>query len=157
MKTLSLLFPLAAGLALSACSQTNITVLTQAPPGRVAAVDVDNARLTLSRGLAVALECTEWSEDYSGPCRDMSVTLDDEDLADVLPAHLDALQGDVVRSTSGDLDARSSVSGPSDRQGVIVAGRTAGRGSLVVETAGAPVELELVILDPPETEGEDAR
>ena len=86
----------------SGCTSTTVTVLTQAPPGRRAALDVDTHTLTLSQGLAVALECTQYDENagYSGPCRDMSVTSGDDVLASILPVHLDALGGQQV----GDYD-----------------------------------------------------
>ena len=56
-----------------ACSETTVTVLTQAPPGRQAFVDSETRTLTISRGVAVALECTAWTEQYAGPCREVYV------------------------------------------------------------------------------------
>lgn len=139
---------------LSACAETTVTVLTQAPPGRTATVDIEAKTLTLSQGLAVALECVEWAEAYAGPCRDLDVRLGDDELAAVLPVHLDAF-GARVATTSGSLTTSSTVTGPADRQGAVLAARAPGTTSIDVLTAGAPVSLTLVVEEPPALAGDD--
>lgn len=131
------------------CSETTVTVLTQAPPGRQAFVDSETRALWLTRGVAVALECTAWTEQYAGPCRDLTITLDDEALATILPAHLDALAGQVVRSHAGTVD-ETTVIGPQDRAGVVVVGAAPGTAVMTVSTPdGPPVTLDLVVEEPP--------
>lgn len=144
------LLPLALLAALGAgCSQTTVTVLTQGPPGRAAFVDAEARTLTLSRGVAVAVECTSWSEAYSGPCRELAPALDDESLATLLPAHLDALPGQVVRNSVG-TSAETTVVGPSDRAGFVLVAAAAGEGELtVLSQDGPPLTLALVVEEPP--------
>lgn len=135
--------------AATACSETTVTVLTQAPPGRSAFVDPEALTLTLTRGVAVALECTTWTEAYTGPCRELAVVLDDEALATILPVHLDALPGQTVRQSSGTLD-EATVVGPEDRAGFVLVAAAAGEGQLEVTSAeGVPVTLGLVVEEPP--------
>ncbi|MCC7071386.1 MAG: hypothetical protein IT383_08690 [Deltaproteobacteria bacterium] len=132
-----------------ACSETTVTVLTQAPPGRQAFVDSETRTLTISRGVAVALECTAWTEQYAGPCRELGIELDDEALVTVLPVHLDALPGQTVRSHAGTVD-ETTVVGPQDRAGVVLVGAAAGAATLTVSTPdGPPVTLDLVVAEPP--------
>ncbi|OGQ23981.1 MAG: hypothetical protein A2138_11880 [Deltaproteobacteria bacterium RBG_16_71_12] len=131
------------------CSETTVTVLTQAPPGRAAFVDSEARTLTVTRGVAVALECTAWTEDYAGPCRDLSAVLDDESLATILPVHLDALPGQTVRSSAG-FEDETTVIGPADRAGFVLVAAAAGNGALTVTTPDGPaVSLDLVVEDPP--------
>lgn len=146
---LSLAFTFAVAALGAGCSETTVTVLTQAPPGRAAFVDSETRTLTLSRGVAVALECTAWTEDYAGPCRDLSAALDDESLANILPVHLDALPGQTVRSSRGSTD-ETTVIGPSERAGFVLVAAAVGRGVLSVTTPDGPeVTLEVVVEEPP--------
>ena len=131
------------------CSQTTLTVLTQAPPGRSAFVDSETRTLTVTRGVAIALECTAWSDAWSGPCRELGFELDDEARATLLPAHLDALPGQTVRSSAGTVD-ETTVVGPEDRAGFVLIAAGPGSGALTVTTPdGPPVSLELVVEEPP--------
>lgn len=131
------------------CSETTVTVLTQAPPGRAAFVDSEARSLTVTRGVAVALECTAWTEQYGGPCRELTVELDDDALATVLPVHLDALPGQTVRSSVGTTD-ETTVVGPADRAGFVLVAAAAGSTTMTVTTPdGPPVRLDLVVADPP--------
>lgn len=131
------------------CSETTVTVLTQAPPGRAAFVDSEARSLTVTRGVAVALECTAWTEQYAGPCRELTVELDDDALATVMPVHLDALPGQTVRSSIGTTD-ETTVVGPADRAGFVLVAAVAGSTAMTVSTPdGPPVSLDLVVADPP--------
>ncbi len=144
---------LVALVALGGCARTTVTVLTQAPPGRTASLDVESRTLTLTQGLAVALECTEYDEDdgYSGPCRDMTISAGDSSLVDVLPVHLDALDGDTVSAR----DTGSAVAGPATRQGAVVAARAAGETTLDVAARAGPLSFSLVVQAPPTPPGDE--
>jgi len=144
------LLPLALLAALGAgCSQTTVTVLTQGPPGRAAYVDAEARTLTLSRGVAVALECTSWSEAYSGPCRELAPTLDDESLATLLPVHVDALPRQLA-GNGGHRHEERAVRGTADRAGFVLVAAAAGEGELtVLSQDGPPLTLALVVEEPP--------
>lgn len=133
----------------SGCAETTVTFLTQAPPGRTTAVDTTTETLEISRGLAVAFECVEWTDAYSGPCRDMTVVIDDTALAEQVPAHLDALAGQNTFSRQDGFDDSSTVGGPSDRQGGAVLALAEGETTLTVTTAGAPLTMTVVVVAPP--------
>lgn len=136
------------------CTNTAITVLTQAPPGRTAQLDVDTRTLTVSRGLAVVLECSEYDDAYSGPCRDLDVDVDGDDSVDVFPVHLDALAGQTVNDTSA--FGEESLSAPAPRRGVLLAAKTAGTSTLTLTASAAPVQLDLVVVAAPDDAAEDA-
>ncbi len=131
------------------CAETTVTFLTQAPPGRTATVDTETETLTLTRGLAVAFDCVEWSESYAGPCRDMSVSFGDDTIGENLPAHLDALGGQSAFSRQQDFDDAQTVGGPTDRQGGVVLALAEGTTTMTVNTAGAPVVVTLDVTAPP--------
>ena len=146
-KTLLLVLVVASG-----CAQTTITVLTQVPPGRVAILDVDKKTLTVTKGLAVALECTGYDESYgSRPCGQLVVAPGDATLADILPVHLDALAGNTVSSTntSGDLSTSTTLNGPSNRSGVVLAAKGEGTTQLDITSDSPPVSLTLVVVPAP--------
>ncbi len=134
--------------ALGACTNTSITVLTQAPPGRTAALDVENRTLTVTRGLAVVLECSEYDDSYSGPCRALDVDVSGDDSVDVFGVHLDSLAGQTVNDTSD--FGEQSLSAPSPRNGVLLAAKTAGTSTLSLTASAAPVELTLIVEPAPE-------
>jgi hypothetical protein len=150
VNNLSLLALLATLLHLGAgCAETTVTFLTQAPPGRTATVDVETETLTLTRGLAVAFECVEWTESYAGPCRDMSVSFDDDTIGENVPAHLDALGGQTAFSRQQGFDDAETVGGPTDRQGGVVLALAEGTTTMTVGTIGAPVVMTLDVTAPP--------
>lgn len=149
MKTLALMCSMSSLVALVGCAETTVTFLTQVPPGRTATVDVEDETLTLSRGLAVAFDCTEWVETYSGPCRNMDVSFDDDTRAGFVRAHLDALQGQTAFSRQTGFDDGQTVGGPTDRQGGLVLGFAAGTTGMTVTTDGAPVHMTVIVEDPP--------
>lgn len=146
MNALKLMSTLAVLTLLIACGNTTVTFLTQAPPGRIATVDVQSETLLISRGLAVAFDCVEWDDSYSGPCRDMAVTLGDDAIGENIPAHLDAFAGQNVYSQSDD---ELTVGGPTDRQGGVVLALAEGETTLTITTAGGSVEMGLVVSAPP--------
>lgn len=131
------------------CAETTVTFLTQAPPGRTASVDVETETLTLTRGLAVAFECVEWTESFAGPCRDMSVSFGDDAIGENIPAHLDALGGQTAFSRQDGLDDAQTVGGPTDRQGGVVLALAEGTTTITVNPIGAPVVMTLDVVAPP--------
>lgn len=137
----------------SGCTNTSITVLTQAPPGRTAALDVEAHTLTVTRGLAVVLECDEYDDAYSGPCRDLDVDVDGDDGVDVFDVHLDALAGQTVNDTTA--FGEESLSAPSPRKGVLLAARAAGTSTLTLTASAAPVALTLIVAPAPEDDAAD--
>lgn len=139
----------------SGCAETTVTFLTQAPPGRTASVDVETETITLTRGLAVAFECVEWTESYAGPCRDMTVSFDDDAIGENLPAHLDALGGQTAFSRQDGFDDAQTVGGPTDRQGGVVLALAEGTTAMTVSTGGAPVVMTLDVTAPPPPQPEE--
>lgn len=138
--------------AVSGCNNTRITVLTQALAGRTATLDVETSVLRVTRGLAVALECTEYDETYSGPCRDLDVSLDGDDVADVFDVHLDSF-GQNVYDTSA--SGEESLFAPATRSGVLLAARAAGEATVTLKPKGTPMSLSLVVEDAPGDEEEE--
>jgi len=130
----------------SGCSSsTTVSILTAPPPGRVASLDETNGAFELSRGVAIALECYEYSaEEYSGPCRDLQVTVDDDTRAVILPAHLETLS-----TTNRFEQGYSSIDALAERAGAIVAGVTGGATQLTVASRSSALELTLIVADVP--------
>lgn len=60
------------------------SLITGAPPNRVARLDLDNKRIEVSEGVAVALECYR----EGSACKDVKATSSDPKIARVFPAHL---------------------------------------------------------------------
>jgi hypothetical protein len=136
------------------CSRITVDVLTQAPPGRNAFVDVETDTLHVTRGVAVALECHESNDGYYGPCRGMNVVLDDDEIAAIIPAHLDALPNQYVRSPySG--DDETVLTGPEARQGFVVAAQNAGSAALTITAETGEFPMTLVVEDPPAPPGDN--
>jgi hypothetical protein len=81
-------------LALAACNPF-LAQQSVAPPGRTARLDevtgfwgtVKSYRLELSRGVAIAINCTR-----GGPCEHLHITSDDPSIAEVRPAALGVLE-----------------------------------------------------------------
>jgi hypothetical protein len=138
--------------ALAGCGDTTISVLTQAPPGRTAALDVVNHTLTVTRGLAVVLECSEYVDTYSGPCRSLDVEVDGDDVVDVFDVHLDAVGGAVVADYDGGTERLVA---PSPRKGALLAAKDDGDATVTLTASGAPVVLDLVVEPAPGDDDED--
>ena len=71
--------------------QTRLTAISDPPPGKVAEVDISAKTVELSKGVALAIRCT----DQGSPCADLSVTFDD-DIASVRSGYFvdeDAAEG----------------------------------------------------------------
>lgn len=129
--------------AATGCSRTTITVLTEPPPGREASLDVESGELRVSRGLAVVLECTEYDDTYSGPCRELDVDLSGDDVASTFDVNLDAFGSSV-----GNVDGDTGLAAPAQRKGVLVAATAAGETEITLTASDAPVTLTLTVLDP---------
>ena len=142
--------------ASSACGEMSLTVLTQAPPGRIASLDIDDARLTLTRGLAAVVECREFGFDFSGPCDELEVTLDDDavDAVGVFQTVLDAGPGQVE---GGYRDGSSSdyLAGPTERRGVTLTAENVGVGTVTFSSRASPVTLEVEVIAPPSDPAQD--
>ena len=130
----------------SACSQTTLSVQTQAPPGFTSAVDIDTSTLTISRGLAAVLECNVTSDGYSGPCLDLIVDVQG-DAVDVFDAHLDAVAGLNIYNRNAETDV--AVSQPPERSAIAIAARDLGTSTVTLTSNGPPVTLAVVVIAPP--------
>ncbi|EYF07855.1 hypothetical protein [Chondromyces apiculatus] len=67
------------------CSPDLLPV-TVPPPGAVAELDKAEETITLTRGIALGLQCT-----YQGPCVDASAEVADTTVASVYPAYVDLM------------------------------------------------------------------
>ena len=126
------------------CNQTTVMVLTEAPLGRTANLNVETGTLTVTRGLAVALECSAFVAEIGDvPCRNLSIAVGDSSLAEVLPVHLDTLERSI-----GDPSAGTVLVAPTERSGAVLAAKSVGTTTLDVTSDASPVQLTLVVLPP---------
>ncbi|MBI1948912.1 MAG: hypothetical protein HYS27_24710 [Deltaproteobacteria bacterium] len=134
--------------ALAACSQTNVTFLTTALVGATADVDVDARTLELSRGAAIAFECSEadFFADYFGPCRDFSVE-SDGDAVDVRRVHLEQLEDTRPPETHTATGGGVSLTAENERTGRVLVGRAAGAATLTISSLTGSAELEVQVLE----------
>jgi hypothetical protein len=75
---------LASAVLATACSPT-LTLVTPAPPNRIVAANHQDDAMTISEGVAVAVDCYHWT---TGACTGVRATTDDPNVARVLPAHI---------------------------------------------------------------------
>jgi hypothetical protein len=118
---------------LAGCGDVYVEALTVPPPGKVAQLDGEN--LELSRGIAFAFECTETGGDYSGPCRDSTLTSGDAAIAQVFPSYLDSLGSAYGH---GDMGSRS-------RSAFVVVGLTAGKTDLQLATPDKDLTIQVTV------------
>jgi hypothetical protein len=128
MKRFVLLF------ALVGCNDITLEALTVAPPGKTAALDADNNVLDVSRGVAMAFECTASGNAYSGPCQDAEITVDDPAIASVYPSYSDALT-----------ERYSGIQGPQARTVFVVVGLQEGKTALRVTTEHASADVAVTV------------
>jgi len=144
MNRLLCLVTVVVAVASSACSRTTITVLTSPPPARRADLDVERESLVISRGVAVALECTEYDGNgYYGPCRDFVANGFDGSIVDVFEAHLDVIGGTNVVSADGE----EAVVAPVRRAGVILGATTAGTTTVTFASGSGTIDLDVEVVD----------
>ena len=122
--------------ALAGCGDVYVQALTVPPPGKVAQLDAENLELEVSRGVAFAFECTESNSDYTGPCRDSTLSSDDAAIAQAFPSYLDSLAG---AYGGGDL-------GPRSRSAFVVVGMTAGKTDLRLATPDKDLSIRVTVV-----------
>jgi hypothetical protein len=118
------------------CDDVNVQALTVPPPGKVAQLDAKNLELELSRGVAFAFECNESNNDYTGPCRDSTLTSDDAAIAQAFPSYLDSL---AIAYGGGDL-------GPRSRSAFVVVGLAAGKTDLRLATPDKDLSIRVTVV-----------
>lgn len=123
-------------LLVAGCSDVNVTALTVPPPGKVAELDNENLKLELSRGVAFAFECGESNNDYTGPCRDSTITSKDATIAQAFPSYLDEL---APAWGGGDL-------GPRSKAAFVVVGMTAGKTKLELSTPEQDLSIDVTVV-----------
>ncbi|MDP2341081.1 MAG: hypothetical protein Q8O67_08990 [Deltaproteobacteria bacterium] len=127
----------------SACSsEVRVTLLTEAPPtGHAELVEhgtpeAPDQHLSLSRAIAVGLECVEteytFDDSYFGACREFSFTVDDDAVVTALGANLDGL---------AEPGAYAAPTGA--RTGLVLVGAGAGSTVLHVVAKGATLDLTI--------------
>ncbi len=115
-------------LALAACDPT-LEALTAPPPGARADLDTDNQRITLSRGAALAVACTDGGD----LCDHMVVEVADPDIAGAAVAYRNALDFTWV----GERPATSFV----------VFGRAVGNTTVTVDSAAGDVTYDVRVIE----------
>jgi hypothetical protein len=132
MKISKLTLPIAA-LLLMGC-QVRLSALTTPPPTRVADLNDGAETFVISRGAALAFECT-YSDFWSGgPCTGATVRIDDERIARVYPAHVDRL-------VPGGFETMSTT----QQVGFVVVGIAPGTTTLRVRVAEMDDEYEVTV------------
>lgn len=107
---------------------THYGAISSPPPGKTASVDSQNDRATISRGVALAIEC-------SG-CKVGESFSDDSTIASVLPASVDALS---EGATSG-----SRISDPT----FVLVGENVGATRVRIAVLNQPdIDLQVTVLD----------
>jgi len=108
----------------------SFTAITAAPPGKVASLNDEDHEIVLSRGVAVAVECT-----YEGPCGNMSAVSTDAAIAEVHTAYLDSLEEYAGRE------------GRQNRSAFVVSGRAPGSAAITVRSSDGDVVFAVTVLD----------
>ena len=138
--TQTVTFALALGLGLAAitgCQDTSFDATTVAPPTRTAELDDENHRITVSKGVALAFECTYG---YYRPCGDGWIESNDEAVAGAYNGYSEELF-DVVR--------HSQQSGPGDQAPTrfVVVGYQPGTTTIDVLTECGDEQFRVTVLD----------
>jgi len=103
MRILKSLLPAICCLLLAACGDVSFKAITASPPDRTATLDDEEGEITLSQGVALAVECTSTSGGQHGPCPGMTHHVDDPGVAAVLAADVDELR---ERYANGTVDTQ---------------------------------------------------
>ena len=81
---------LVAAAALSGCDFVTLQAQSVAPPGAIADVDTGCEEITLSKGVALAIECV----DRNQPCEAVSIAVSDPAITQAYPAFSDNFASD---------------------------------------------------------------
>lgn len=114
-------------LALGACD-LQLTAATTPPPGGAANLDSDDRVITLSRGVALGVDC----RDGNHLCTGMDIEVDDPAIAEAY--------------VSFDTELDYTIDGPAVRTSLVVVGKSAGTTSLYIDADGGDVSYDVVVL-----------
>lgn len=124
-----LLLLLTATITLATACDPTLEALTVPPPGARADLDTDNDRITLSRGAALAIACTDGGD----LCDYMEVAVANPDIAGARVAYEDALEYTYV--------------GQRPVTSFVIFGKAVGNTSVTVESAAGDVTYEVRVID----------
>lgn len=121
-----------------------LTAQSTAPPSRAARLDaihgfwgIENYRLELSRGVAIAITCTD-----AKPCEKMRVTSDDPNIVEVRDASLGQLeqQGNAYASRVYERQTMSAM---------VAIGKSPGKTTIRVRSADGDRDIYVTVVAPP--------
>lgn len=122
----------ALGSCLAGC-EPNLAALTAPPPVGIAELDDDAGEIRVSRGVALAFECT-----YQGsPCADAGAEIGDDAIISVRPAFLELLSEQGVGASSP---------GPQPRSAFVLVGLSEGTTSLVITSSDGDTDLDVTVV-----------
>jgi hypothetical protein len=120
-------------LGLLAGCEPNLEAITVAPPTAVAELNDADGTVELSRGVALAIECT-----YQGvPCEAPGFEIGDEGVLSVRPAFLDLLSEQGVGAGSA---------GPQPRAVFVLLGLQEGSSSLTITSDDGDTDFDVTIV-----------
>jgi hypothetical protein len=114
---------------------TRFTALSVPPPGKTAALDDDDRRIEISRGVALAFECVSH---YGDPCSNAAAAIEETQIADVYAGYLDLL-------TEARLYGPEPKGGQS-RSIFVVVGRQPGNARLRVDSGDGGATFSVAVL-----------
>lgn len=149
-------------MAATGCTEvTDVVVLTDAPAGRIARVDVEAGEISLSKNVAVGLECMFTGPDeetgayLTQPCPGLVVDHDGEHV-EVLPAHLEGVLYPYAGSYGADPNYGAGQVEPTgeDRTAVVLVGREAGSEEVTFTHERFELTFTVTVIDEAAAEGE---
>lgn len=73
------------------CEVLTLSAVTVPPPGKTAHLDDEDDTIDISRGVAIGFDCLANEDGYSGPCREPTVSVDDDTVASIYTSYTDSL------------------------------------------------------------------
>jgi hypothetical protein len=136
----------------TACNITNVHFRSGERIGFTTDVDTESGEVTITRGAALAFDCTETTELWSGPCRDFELRIEDDDVAELVPAVRLGLDAAAVDSTESEGQTLSANVEPTS--GVLIA-KAEGDTVATVRSRSSEATFTVVVLDRPGPEPQD--
>jgi len=142
-----LLLLLCFGAFATACSGPTFTVLTSAPISESFDVDATGRVISVSQGLVMAVECT----DYYEPCVGFHARSEDATVAKVQPAFLGAVAyvdpytGQTVNTYSYTAGDEANVGETAERTGFLLTALQPGRSKVTIDVAEVPYEIDVFV------------
>ena len=129
------------------CVPPLFTILTPAPISEAFEIEPGRNQITASQGLVLAVEC---SDSYQ-PCRNLSVSSSEPDIAAVQPAFLgtvayvDNVTGETVPSYQYTGGADTNIGEQQKRTGFLITSYNPGRAVLDIEVNDTPYAFEVFV------------